>query len=755
MSKRSTVKAKALSIFVAAALVISTIPSFAFADEEEVLSPDLQEGIALEEGAEEGEAFIPEEEAPAIKEEDAVEEEEVLLPIEDEEEVVVPDEDEATDQQEASEEEAVADEENEMYAAPVLEGKISSPLDEGEIGVLSDDMQTMAAGPTLIWIGSTYIYSGGSARPMPKGVSYNSSTGTLTLSNYSGTTEIGFSGGTLTLNLAGTNKAKAIGSTSGNLVIKGSGSLTCDRIETTAQKGSFTMSSAKLYTGAIIVGYSGKVFTLNSGTLSIDSSRDSYLASSDEFIGIATRSNRATGNDRPIMNFLGGSVSIVDKRNAKEADGIGTRYGDINIKNCNIRMDLKAKICYGLACGYTDSTYNPKVTYGGKLSIQTSRVAIKTSRTSGLSTYSFAPGVTGKAYYYAGNNSLADSSFAKIFVKKKYSNTVSRSETSQNTVLISQNAFNPVKRLGGSNRYITMESILKAGFANKRGGTVIIATGENYPDALAASGLAGLSNAPVILTSKAALTAEAKSEISRLGAKKAYIIGSTAAVSSAVEKSVNSMGVKVTRLAGANRIDTAIKIFNEGSKIGTGWSKTAIIASGTGFADALSISSYSYAKKAPIFLTGGDKKLSKESLSAIKAGKFTNIIIVGGTPAVSGDVPGQLTKNGIKSGNIARWAGKDRYETCLVIAKKCVAAGMKLDKMAIATGSNFPDALSGAALCGKNNAVIMLVADNPGAKAHVNSLISTNRASIKTVYALGSTTVVPTSVTNYVRGCLL
>ncbi|MDR3307953.1 MAG: cell wall-binding repeat-containing protein, partial [Coriobacteriales bacterium] len=68
------------------------------------------------------------------------------------------------------------------------------------------------------------------------------------------------------------------------------------------------------------------------------------------------------------------------------------------------------------------------------------------------------------------------------------------------------------KRLFGNDRYDTMKDIVIGSTAFTRGttNTIIVATGENFPDALAATGLAGITDAPVVLTAPNALSTQAK-----------------------------------------------------------------------------------------------------------------------------------------------------------------------------------------------------------------------------------------------------
>ena len=56
-----------------------------------------------------------------------------------------------------------------------------------------------------------------------------------------------------------------------------------------------------------------------------------------------------------------------------------------------------------------------------------------------------------------------------------------------------------VTRLGGDNRYQTMAKIVSTGFTTSD--SVVVATGQNFPDALSASALAGALDCPVVLTS--------------------------------------------------------------------------------------------------------------------------------------------------------------------------------------------------------------------------------------------------------------
>src|SRR5690606_2325393 len=89
---------------------------------------------------------------------------------------------------------------------------------------------------------------------------------------------------------------------------------------------------------------------------------------------------------------------------------------------------------------------------------------------------------------------------------------------------------------------------------------VIIATARSFPDALGGSALAGVLDAPILLTEPTALPDAVATEIlDNLAATKAIILGGTGAVSQAVENDLNAMlgDANVERIGGLNRYETA------------------------------------------------------------------------------------------------------------------------------------------------------------------------------------------------------
>ncbi len=131
--------------------------------------------------------------------------------------------------------------------------------------------------------------------------------------------------------------------------------------------------------------------------------------------------------------------------------------------------------------------------------------------------------------------------------------------------------------------------------------------------------------------------------------------------------------------------------------------KTVVIVSGEDFADAITVSSYTWWSASPLFLSS-PTGLDDKAKSAIETGGFDRIVIVGDEVAV----PLSVDEWASDVAPTIRLAGKNCYETCVEFAKWALGEGMQLNEVGIATGKNFPDALAGASLCGKRGAVILL-----------------------------------------------
>lgn len=297
-------------------------------------------------------------------------------------------------------------------------------------------------------------------------------------------------------------------------------------------------------------------------------------------------------------------------------------------------------------------------------------------------------------------------------------------------------AIDNLRRLWGTTTYDTMETINKMAFPESSH-YAVLTTGEGYWDALSASGLAGKLQAPVLLTQAGTLSKQTRSELQRLGVQKIYMCGGVQALSANVERELESLGISVQRIAGRSASDTANDIAQQLEP-----TDEAFLATSWGYEDALSVAPYNYANKKPLFLTDYTTGLLDENtLATMKAKGVKRIHIVGGTAVVPKAVEDQLREQGIQ---LDRIAGETAYDTSIALADFLMKRGMKANNAGVATGWGFADALSGATLCGKNNA-IMLLADASNMRA-VHDVIAPNKSDITNAYIFGGEKVVASTV---------
>ncbi|MGE4272442.1 MAG: cell wall-binding repeat-containing protein [Desulfitobacterium sp.] len=251
-------------------------------------------------------------------------------------------------------------------------------------------------------------------------------------------------------------------------------------------------------------------------------------------------------------------------------------------------------------------------------------------------------------------------------------------------------------RLAGTSRYDTAIQVSQGGWDYAE--SVVLARGDDFPDALAGVVLTTSVNAPLLLTETKQLTAGVLEEIKRLEASTVYILGSRGAVSEAVENTLISEGLTVERLEGTDRYITASEI----AKVAVPQTEKAFLALGTDFPDALSISSYAAAQGIPLLLTE-KKKVPEVTLETLQSLGVKEVTLIGGEGVILPEVKTQLEE---LSFSVDRLAGTDRYGTNLEILNDL---SFNNEAIYVATGTKFPDALAGAALAAKNNNPIVLV----------------------------------------------
>ncbi|WML36821.1 cell wall-binding repeat-containing protein [Clostridium sp. OS1-26] len=295
-------------------------------------------------------------------------------------------------------------------------------------------------------------------------------------------------------------------------------------------------------------------------------------------------------------------------------------------------------------------------------------------------------------------------------------------------------AVNP-ERIGGANRYDTSIAVSKNGW-NTTSDYVVITSGEDFGDALSAAPLAKKYNAPILLVSKDNLDNQSDSasnltnELSRLKAKKAFIIGGTGAVSSKVEEAIKNKGIEIERISGNDRYDTSIEI---AKKVGA--TNGVVIAAGDDFADALSAAPIAASKEMPIILLQKDK-VTDTLQNYLKDNNISKAYVIGDKDVINDDVVKQFS-------NVERITGNNEYERNINIINK-FSKDFKYDTVYFASRKGFADSLSGSALAALTSSPIILVDENSEAK--VKEYIDNKIKDVGQVNVLGGEGVINTSL---------
>jgi putative cell wall-binding protein len=259
-----------------------------------------------------------------------------------------------------------------------------------------------------------------------------------------------------------------------------------------------------------------------------------------------------------------------------------------------------------------------------------------------------------------------------------------------------------VIRYFGPNRYATAASVSENDFPNAgEVDVVFIAVGTNFPDGLAASAAAAKFGAPVLLVQTNSIPSETITELERLGPDTIVIVGGTAVISQAVENALGAYADSIVRRGGANRYETAVLL--SAYAFSAGEPDEVIVVTGVNFPDALVGSAAAAALGAPVLLVP-DGTLPAHVIAELQRLGADKITVIGGTSAVSAATFTALTP---LASTIERIQGATRYETAANASVYAFGGGA--DRAYIAVGTNFPDALVGAAAAGKHGAPVLLV----------------------------------------------
>lgn len=200
------------------------------------------------------------------------------------------------------------------------------------------------------------------------------------------------------------------------------------------------------------------------------------------------------------------------------------------------------------------------------------------------------------------------------------------------TGVIYQNTEDQIKALGintiriaGSNRYETSEKIAEQIGSSKQ---VVIATGEDFPDALSIAPIAAMKGMPILLTERDFIPNEITPYLKSNSFTNTYVIGGAGVISDSVLSKLQNP----VRISGNNRYDTNMAVINQ-FKSDLNQS-TVYMATGDNFPDALACSALASTGASPLLLINDNPPVSTKTY--IKNNdSIANVNVVGGTGVIS------------------------------------------------------------------------------------------------------------------------
>jgi putative cell wall-binding protein len=327
-----------------------------------------------------------------------------------------------------------------------------------------------------------------------------------------------------------------------------------------------------------------------------------------------------------------------------------------------------------------------------------------------------------------------------------------------------------VERFGGADRFATAEIIFENQVSCVE--NAVIARGDQYPDALAAAYLAGQARTGILLTNTNSVPASTLNGLRNEGVRNVYLMGGTAAISSAVETQLDNAqaydcgGVPVPavpgpstltvqRIGGVDRFETARLVAEYPGLDADGFlditptdgvdaqQPTAILASGLNFPDALAAGPLAYRgdldgccpgpEPVPLLLTNPGS-VPAATMDALVDLGTVNVIVAGGTTAVSDAAVAQLTAAGY---HVRRIAGANRQATAVALTTAMIDEwGFRLEVTTLVRGDNFADVLPGGPFAGSANATIVLTGSPTDLSADTAAVLASWRARFTTAVTI-------------------
>ena len=237
-----------------------------------------------------------------------------------------------------------------------------------------------------------------------------------------------------------------------------------------------------------------------------------------------------------------------------------------------------------------------------------------------------------------------------------------------------------VSRLAGVDRIATAAAVSAATYPDGAA-VAYVARADDFPDALAAGPLAAATGGPILLTGAGGLAPPTAAELERLDPERVVVLGGPAAVAEGVAAELAARHPQVERVAGEDRIATAVAIAERLGSV-----DRVYVATAERFPDALIGGVAAGLDGGAVLLTGRDA-LAPQVAALIARLAPQQVTVVGGEAAVGPAVSAALEA----LAPTRRVAGATRYGTAAALSAALLPGGTPAAYLA--TGEDFPDAL--------------------------------------------------------------
>jgi putative cell wall-binding protein len=197
------------------------------------------------------------------------------------------------------------------------------------------------------------------------------------------------------------------------------------------------------------------------------------------------------------------------------------------------------------------------------------------------------------------------------------------------------------------------------------------------------------------------------------------VVGGSFAIDTSVDDQLTADGFNVTRVAGVDRYDTAVKLASMISST----NPAVFLATGLNFPDALTAGSAAGSQSGVVLLTA-DGVMPAETAAYIQQHSPSSVFAVGGEAAAADPSAVPLV-------------GADRFSTAVAVAQKFFTAPATV---VLATGAQAPDAMVAGLLAATVKAALLL--SGTTTPAATSSYLSANQSTITTTFVVGGSLAV-------------